>query len=206
MPSISHSKFPDGVTNAPLSVPVTSTWRSAAVERAAASVPAPTPRLPNPDSGRPRRHRPGVQRTPSTDPRLQDTIASIGRGVALTAGTPTDLRALARVPSTGSGSGSGSGSTKATACYELTGERCVVRPQVQSPFSTKWTSGDVRLRHLRIQNSKPVQRDRDRGLAMPGAAVSTTNSRHELPPRTEVRHDGTGRVRLTRRRGQSRAR
>ena len=32
-----------------------------------------------------RRHRPRTQRTPSTDPRIQDTITSIRRGVALTA-------------------------------------------------------------------------------------------------------------------------
>ena len=54
-------------------------------QRPAASVPAPTPRLPDPDPGRPRRHRPRAQRTPSTDPRLQDTITSTSRGVALTA-------------------------------------------------------------------------------------------------------------------------
>jgi D-alanyl-D-alanine carboxypeptidase len=51
----------------------------------AAPVPAWLPRLPDPDPSRPRRHRPGAQRTPSTDPRLQDTIASGGRGVAWTA-------------------------------------------------------------------------------------------------------------------------
>ena len=34
---------------------------------------------------RPRRHRTRTQRTPSTDPRLQDTITSTSRGVALTA-------------------------------------------------------------------------------------------------------------------------
>ena len=54
-------------------------------QRPAAPVPAPTTRLPHPDPGRLRRHRPRAQRTPSTDPRLQDTITSTSRGVALTA-------------------------------------------------------------------------------------------------------------------------
>ena len=54
-------------------------------QRTAAPVPAPHPRLPDPDPGRLRRHRRRAQRTPSTDPRLQDTITSTGRGVALTA-------------------------------------------------------------------------------------------------------------------------
>ena len=43
------------------------------------------PRLPDPDPSRLRRHRPRAQRTTSTDPRLQDTITSTSRGVALTA-------------------------------------------------------------------------------------------------------------------------
>ena len=54
-------------------------------QRAAASVPAPDPGLPDVDPGRLRRHRRRTQRTPSTHPRLQDTITSIGRGVAMTA-------------------------------------------------------------------------------------------------------------------------
>ena len=45
----------------------------------------PDPRLPHPDPDRLRRHRRPAQRTPSTDPRLQDTITSTRRGVALTA-------------------------------------------------------------------------------------------------------------------------
>ena len=44
-----------------------------------------TTRLPHPDPSRLRRHRPRAQRTTSTDPRLQDTITSTSRGVALTA-------------------------------------------------------------------------------------------------------------------------
>jgi IS30 family transposase len=52
---------------------------------APAPVPAPPTRLPHPDPDRPGRHRRRAQRTPSTDPRLQDTITSTGRGVALTA-------------------------------------------------------------------------------------------------------------------------
>ena len=54
-------------------------------QRTAAPVPAPDPRLPHPDPGRLRRHRRPAQRPTSTDPRLQDTITSTGRGVALTA-------------------------------------------------------------------------------------------------------------------------
>ena len=54
-------------------------------QRPAAPVPTPHPRLPDPDPSRLRRHRRQAQRTPSTDPRLQDTITSTGRGVALTA-------------------------------------------------------------------------------------------------------------------------
>ena len=54
-------------------------------QRPAAPVPAPTHRLPDPHPGRPRRHRRRTQRTPSTDPRLQDTITSTSRGVAMTA-------------------------------------------------------------------------------------------------------------------------
>jgi IS30 family transposase len=54
-------------------------------QRAAAPVPASPARLPHPHPGRPRRHRPRAQRTPSTNPRLQDTITSTSRGVALTA-------------------------------------------------------------------------------------------------------------------------
>ena len=54
-------------------------------QRPAAPVPAPPARLPHPDPSRLRRHRPRTQRTPSTDPRLQDTITSTSRGVALTA-------------------------------------------------------------------------------------------------------------------------
>ena len=54
-------------------------------QRPAAPVPAPHPRLPDPDPSRLRRHRRPAQRTPSTDPRLQDTITSTSRGVALTA-------------------------------------------------------------------------------------------------------------------------
>ena len=54
-------------------------------QRTAAPVPAPHPRLPDPDPSRLRRHRRQAQRTSSTDPRLQDTITSTGRGVALTA-------------------------------------------------------------------------------------------------------------------------
>ena len=54
-------------------------------QRPAAPIPAPTARLPHPDPDRLRRHRRPAQRTPSTDPRLQDTITSISRGVALTA-------------------------------------------------------------------------------------------------------------------------
>src|SRR6476620_4570979 len=54
-------------------------------QRAAAPVPAQTPRLPHPHPSRPRRHRPRAQRTTSTDPRVQDTITSISGGVALTA-------------------------------------------------------------------------------------------------------------------------
>ena len=54
-------------------------------QRPAAPVPAPTTRLPDPDPRRPRRHRTRAQRPTSTDPRLQDTITSTSRGVALTA-------------------------------------------------------------------------------------------------------------------------
>jgi hypothetical protein len=54
-------------------------------QRPAASVPAPHPRLPHPDPGRLRRDRRPAQRTPSTDPRLQATITSTSRGVAMTA-------------------------------------------------------------------------------------------------------------------------
>ena len=51
----------------------------------AAPVPAPAARLQNPHSRRSRPHRTRAQRPSSTDPRLQDTIASTSRGVALTA-------------------------------------------------------------------------------------------------------------------------
>ncbi len=44
-----------------------------------------TPGLQNPHPDRPRCHRRPAQRTPSTDPRVQDTITSTGRGVAMTA-------------------------------------------------------------------------------------------------------------------------
>jgi hypothetical protein len=54
-------------------------------QRTSPAVPAPHPRLPHPDPGRPRRHRRPAQRTPSTDPRVQDTITSTGRSVAMTA-------------------------------------------------------------------------------------------------------------------------
>ena len=45
----------------------------------------PDPGLPDPHPDRPRRHRRPAQRTPSTDPRVQHTITSPSRGVALTA-------------------------------------------------------------------------------------------------------------------------
>jgi IS30 family transposase len=51
----------------------------------AAPVPPQTTGLPDPDPSRLRRHRPTTQRTPPTNPRVQDTIASTRRGVALTA-------------------------------------------------------------------------------------------------------------------------
>ena len=54
-------------------------------QRPAAPISTSPARLPDPDPGRLRRHRPRAQRTSSTDPRLQDTITSTGRGVALTA-------------------------------------------------------------------------------------------------------------------------
>ena len=44
-----------------------------------------TARLPHPDPNRLRRHRRPAPRTPSTDPRLQDTITGTGRGVAMSA-------------------------------------------------------------------------------------------------------------------------
>src|SRR5580765_6629291 len=50
-------------------------------QRAPASVPTPDPGLPDPDPSRLRRHRRQAQRTPSTDPRLQDTITGTGRSV-----------------------------------------------------------------------------------------------------------------------------
>src|ERR687898_560038 len=51
----------------------------------AASVSAQAPGLPDAHPGRLRRHRPTAQRTTSTTPRVQDTITSTRRGVALTA-------------------------------------------------------------------------------------------------------------------------
>jgi hypothetical protein len=59
--------------------------RSGKAARPAAPVPAPPARLPHPHPGRPRRHRPRAQPTPPANPRLQDTITSTSRGVALTA-------------------------------------------------------------------------------------------------------------------------
>ena len=54
-------------------------------QRTAAPVPAPPTRLPDAHPSRLRRHRRRAQRPPSTNPRLQDTIRSTSRSVALTA-------------------------------------------------------------------------------------------------------------------------
>ena len=54
-------------------------------QRTPAPIPAPATRPQDVDPSRPRRHRARAQRPASTNPRLQDTIPSTSRGVALTA-------------------------------------------------------------------------------------------------------------------------